>query len=84
MLLTSQTTNTMYARIASMNRMPTAPITMPAMAHPRPALPDTLMRRSAAMPSPRPTGPGTPPKKRRPTVLVTNDAIAMPSVGGVA
>ena len=29
------------------------------------------MRRSAAMPSPRPTGPGRPPKNRRPAVLVT-------------
>ena len=55
---------------------------MPAMAHPRPALPDTLMRRSAAMPSPRPTGPGRPPRNSSPAVLVTNEAMAMPSVGG--
>ena len=80
----SQMTNTMYAAIASIERIPTAPMTMPAMAHPRPALPETLMRRSAAMPSPRPTAPGSPPKISRPAVLVTKDAIAMPSVGGAA
>ena len=74
-------TKTMYAAIASIVRMPSAPIAMPAMAQPRPPLPLTLMRRSAAMPRPSPTGPGSPPKNSRPAVLVTKDAIAMPSVG---
>ena len=69
-------------RSRACHRIPNAPMAMPAMAHPRPALPLTLIRRSAAMPSPSPTGPGSPPKNSRPAVLVTNDAIAMPSVGG--
>ena len=71
-----------YAATTSVVRIPTPPTAMPAMAHPRPLLPETLMRRRAAMPSPRPTAPGIPAKTSRPTVLVTKDAIAMPSVGG--
>ena len=77
-------TSATYAATASVARIPNPPTAMPAMAHPRPLLPETLMRRRAAMPSPRPTAPGIPAKNSRPTVLVTKDAIAMPSVGGAA